>query len=148
MVERRFSRKVAIAVVAFVTGSAGLASGFAYGLVEDPAPAGVSAEPDGTPAPRVAPDYPSNVSGLTYGSVESANSPEDEPDLILVEMQDGSTGYIKKAQLNRVTGGTVSNPTEALAWQARVETSLPSTIPVYAQDGITILGEFEIAPSN
>jgi hypothetical protein len=114
----------------------------------DPAPAGVSAEPGGTVAPRVVPNYPTNDSGLTYGSVELANSPQDEPDLILVETQTGLTGYVKKAELNRATGGNVSNPQEALAWQARVDIGLPSFIPVYAQDGVTIVGEFEIAPSE
>lgn len=149
MSKRRPPRRATIiAAVVLVSGSAGVASGFAYGLDENPAPAGVSAEPGGTVAPRVVPNYPTNDSGLTYGSVELANSPQDEPDLILVETQTGLTGYVKKAELNRATGGNVSNPQEALAWQARVDIGLPSFIPVYAQDGVTIVGEFEIAPSE
>jgi hypothetical protein len=146
MRKRRFTRRTAIAAV-LVAGTAGLASGFAYGLTgDDPAPAGVSADPDGPVAPRVAPDYPQNASGLTYGSVESANSPQDEPDLILVETQTGTTGYVKKRELDRATGATVSSPEEAIAWEARADNGLPTTIPVYAHDGVTVVGVFQIAP--
>lgn len=148
MFKRRFSRRATIAAVVLVTGSVGVASGFAYGLDEDSAPAGVSADPAGPVALRVAPDYPRNASGLTYGSVESANSPQDEPDLILVETQTGITGYVYKRELDQATGATVSSPEEAIAWQARADIGLPTIIPVYAQNGITVVGVFQIAPAD
>jgi hypothetical protein len=137
---------VAISVVGMLSGVA-----FASGALQPLPPAGVAAEPGGAPAPAVTPDYPRNASGLTYGSLEQANSPDSAPDLILVEATNGKQGYVLKTVLDAATGANVSNPQEAIAWQMKVDAMAAAgqdtLIPVYRVDGTTQIGEFEISPS-
>ncbi len=115
-------------------------------------PAGVAATPGGAPAPIVQPNYPKNASGLTYGSLEEANSPDSAPDLILVEATNGRVGYVLRTALDAATGGNVSNPSEAIAWQKKVDAMAAAgqqtSIPVYLADGTTQIGVFVISPSR
>lgn len=115
--------------------SIGLALG---GFLGGSAVAGVLSTGPAEDAPK--PEYASNQSGLSYGSAASAVSPETEPDLILVETKDGTTGYVYKTDLDRASGADVKTPDDALVWQnAR---SGPASIPVYDVDGKTPIGEF------
>jgi len=155
MFKQRLSRGATTAAVLLLIGAAGAGSGVAYALVAnapDLPPAGVSTEPDGVPAPRIVPDYPMNALGLTYGSVEEANSPQDEPDLILVTTQNGTRGYVLKTELDAATGASVSSPEEAIAWEAKTDALVASgqriLVPVYSEDGFKVQGQFfEVTPS-
>ena len=88
--------------------------------------------------------YPRNASGLTYGSAELATTPDNEPDLILVVATNGKQGYVKQSQLEPATA---ANPAAAVAAQ-KAHTAAghaPKIIPVYAEDGTTVIGEFELS---
>lgn len=113
------------------------------------APAGVAVDEGGDPAPALQADYPTNAAGQTYGSLSDAVAPEDEPDLILVVASNGAEGYVLKSTLDELTGANVSSPEEAVAWQLAQETATwdSISIPVFASDGVAIVGSFEVTRS-
>lgn len=78
-----------------------------------------------------------NESGQTYGAEWL------QPDLILVELKDGTTGYCYDEDLN---GKKFSTPEEALAWQEQCQREFPNgrEIPVYERDGKTVIGYFKL----
>jgi len=84
------------------------------------------------------PVYQVNENGLTYGSGASAYSFESEPDLIRAMGDDGIIGYVYAIDLR---GPIPNTPEEALAIMQMQGTKLRS-IPLYASDGQTVLGEF------
>jgi hypothetical protein len=84
-----------------------------------------------------------NAAGLTYGSELDASSPGDAPDLIAAYATDGKLGYVRKVDLHPALP---EGPSAALSAQ-RTATNT-TVIPVYALDGKTVIGEFEIAPPN
>lgn len=83
-----------------------------------------------------------NEEGLTYG-LEAFGA-----DLILVEMENGETGYVYKEDL-LTEGDLVNTPEEALAWNKEKDKLMEKQgyvkkIPVYASDGETVVGVFFI----
>lgn len=102
--------------------------------------------------PRVVHDWPINASGETYGSALDAASPGDEPDLIRALTTDGKIGYIRRTEVDAVNGSHVKNPAEALEWMKTVEARAASgertLVSVYEQDGVTVIGSFEIGPGR
>lgn len=117
-----------------------------------PSPAGVAAAPGGVAAAPTIPNYPKNASGLRYGSLEDASSPDQAPDLILVQDTKGAIGYVLRTDLDAATGANVATPAEAVVWQARQDARAAAgktiTIAVYQSDGKTRIGGFVIAPSK
>jgi hypothetical protein len=104
---------------------------------------------DSRPMPD--PVYPENKSGQTYGSAAEANSPENEPDLILVDYQgaDGvAQGYVFKKDLDIASGVPsavgISSPEEALEWSKRAQANGDIQIPVYDETGTKELGTFTV----
>ncbi|AOY76165.1 hypothetical protein [Clostridium formicaceticum] len=85
--------------------------------------------------------YKVNENGQTYGSSLYAVSFETEPDLILAEGIDGTTGYVYAADLY---GKAPKNPQEAIAMQ-KANTDQERFIPLYASDGKTVIGEFRMS---
>lgn len=80
--------------------------------------------------------YPKNENGESYGPDIYANTyPEYEPDLILAQNEDGVIGYIKKTDIK----GGAETLEEALNWKPQ-----EYTVPMYLEDGITVIGEFRI----
>ncbi len=98
------------------------------------------------------PTYPRNGDGLTYGSAADATSPANEPDLILVVMDDGNEGYVKKVELDEANGAaavaTFKSPEEALTWQEACRNAPAPVVPVYAVDGRTVIGTFTLDNSQ
>jgi hypothetical protein len=92
-------------------------------------------------------DWPVNAGGQTYGSSALAVTPEDEPDLIKALATNGQTGYISRAEMQAIDGSQVKTPEEALAWQA-AHADETHVLPVYAVDGVTVIGEFVIEPGR
>lgn len=91
------------------------------------------------------PKYPSNSTGLTYGSVAEANVPEEEPDLILVVTDDGERqGYVYADDLNPPN---FESPEEAVAW-TKERYSKDVVLDVFESDGTTKIGTFTIAASS
>ena len=81
--------------------------------------------------------YRTNESGLTYGSAIYASSLETEPDLILVEGENGVLGYVYKTDLD---GPKANTPEEQVKiWDLNRK---PRPISVYESDGLTVIGEF------
>lgn len=76
--------------------------------------------------------FPRNEAGQTYGSALDAAV---EPDLIEAYGSNGTLGYVKKTDLY---GELPSSPAEALESKARTR----EAIPLYAADGVTVVGEF------
>lgn len=81
-----------------------------------------------------------NQNGETYGSMAKVKSVEEEPDLILARGVDGTTGYIKKVDLNK---DLPRNPEEAAAYMINFNNNDSRRIPLYAFDGKTVIGEYQ-----
>lgn len=103
-----------------------------------PAPAGRAAEE--APAPFV------NERGERGGSAEGIESDAELPDLIAAYGTNNEVGYVKKTDL---VSGPVSKD-QALALPTTTSGATeghhePSrTVPLYGEDGVTVLGEFRI----
>lgn len=87
-----------------------------------------------------APVWPTNANGQTYGSLLKSTSSATDPALVQVIATNGETGYVYSSQLNQPSP---SSPAAALAQQAA--NTAGQFIPVYAQDGTTVIGQFEVA---
>lgn len=74
--------------------------------------------------------YQLNAYGKTYGSAANAASEEEEPDLILAEGTNGTVGYIRAED------------------EVSAENGSGRSIPLYAADGQTVIGEFAISGDN
>ncbi len=85
-----------------------------------------------------APQLEENDEGLTLGSAYVAEVTGNMPDLVSVVTTDGQLGY---AYAQDLQFDTPANPQEALA--LNTEAALNPSIPVYAQDGTTIIGTFQ-----
>ncbi|MDI6707263.1 MAG: hypothetical protein QME73_13590 [Bacillota bacterium] len=91
-----------------------------------------------------------NNNGQTYGNGIEADAIGYDPELIEARSIDGTIGYVYASDLE---GDFVpQTPEEALAWQSQKKNiGKDRIIPVYAQDGKKIIGEFVIKgydPSN
>lgn len=87
--------------------------------------------------------YPVNQSGQTYGSSLYSQLYGGEPDLISAVNQDRVTGYVLKSDLD---GPMPKTREEAIAMMKKSQENGGRTIPLYAADGKTILGEYKIDP--
>jgi hypothetical protein len=83
--------------------------------------------------------YPTNEKGETYGpKITRMDDRTEDPDLVLAEGEDDVQGYVKKTDLD---GDLPSSPEEAVKYN---ETIKDRTIPLYLQDGETVVGYFRI----
>lgn len=97
-------------------------------------------KPSSTPVPHFSVGV--NAKGQTFGSLLGASNP---PDLVQVVATNGQTGYVYYAQLQSSSGGDVTSPQEAVAWDQQLASSAPISIPVYLSDGTTKIGSFLIS---
>lgn len=80
--------------------------------------------------------YPTNDTGLTYGpDIKDNTSPAQEPDLIQVCNEDGLVGYIYASAIKE----GAESLEEAMNWEPRTY-----KVPMYLEDGKTVIGEFTI----
>ena len=91
--------------------------------------------------------FPRNASGQTYGSAAGL-LPRQQPELIAVTGQSTSggghvNGYVLRSQLNDDDCGQVKTPKAAVAC-TRLHAGTSRTIPIYAQNGTTVIGTFTI----
>lgn len=88
------------------------------------------------------PSYQVNEAGQTLGSLADATGTDDAPDLVAVAMDDGTTAYIRSAELFEVEGSNEdpSSPAEALALQDARDANGPVELTAYASDGVTVVG--------
>jgi hypothetical protein len=91
-------------------------------------------------AQSATPGWPTNANGQTYGSLLKSTSSATDPDLVQVIATNSEAGYVYSSQLNQAAP---SSPAAAVAQQAANTTG--QFIPVYAQDGTTVIGQFEVS---
>jgi hypothetical protein len=90
-----------------------------------------------------APEYPTNGSGMTYGSLSDAVSPQTEPDLVAAVGDNGEEGYVKSSDI----APTIPlNPEAAVRAQNSDEYRKSKKVPLYAVDGSTVIGTFTLTP--
>ena len=84
----------------------------------------------------MAPPYPVNENGMTYGSGARVDADDPGPDLVAAYGIHGRCGFIRSADRQGAT--------------ERVAGSDPGgrDIPLYAQDGVTVIGSFRIGPGR
>ena len=104
-------------------------------------------------APTV-PVYEENEKGLSFGYVNPELPPDQQayPQLIAAIGIDGTHGYVYADDLN---GNMPKNPEEALRYMEQLDAEAARaraagarfirTIPLYMEDGETIIGEFGIS---
>ncbi|MGV9869205.1 hypothetical protein [Rhodococcus koreensis] len=97
--------------------------------------------------PESARELRTNDKGQTVGSGEAAQSDADLPDLILSYGTKGEIGYIKSADIPAAP--TTEDEIRQLPHVTQADGSAvaaqPSvTIPLYAEDGTTVVGEFRV----
>lgn len=84
-----------------------------------------------------------NDAGQTYGVI----NPQGEPDLIAVIATNNRPGYVLRTDLADANGTTASHdftsPEDALRWQEE-NAAVVHLIPVYEQDGTTLIGQFRV----
>ncbi len=109
----------------------------------------LTAEPDygdlkvPTVAELIEHGYPVNGLGETYGPA-GYEMWLGEPDLVLALGKNGTHGYLRWSEVEEVTGGNVRTPEEAIAWNEYVKERGPVEIPVYREDGETVVDWFVI----
>lgn len=81
-----------------------------------------------------------NKNGKTYGSNLINTEYGNEPDLILVECENGKSGYVYKEDFYDISNQP-KNPEEAIIYMKK---NKAKKIPVYKNDGKTIIGAFQI----
>lgn len=77
-----------------------------------------------------------NELGQTYGSALDATDRASQPDLILAEGNDGTVGYVRKADFYELEP---SSPEEAVSM---ARSDRPHIIPLYDKDGVAVIGEY------
>lgn len=86
-------------------------------------------------------DWAVNDSAQTYGVINERG----RPDLIAVIATNGQQGYVHRADLEDADGTSAAkefdDPEDALRWQEQND-GVVDEIPVYEQDGVTLIGEF------
>lgn len=140
---KRLFKAGATTAIVIGCGVTGLLGGAAVAIAAPQllSPVGVSPAPDSTGVPKPAPTYPTNAAGQTYGSAADSNSPENEPDLILVVASNGHEGHASKTALSAAEGTGFTSIADAIAW-SEGEGQKDHIVPVYTSDGKTQVGEF------
>jgi len=88
--------------------------------------------------------YETNANGLTFGSAVEEATVGQLPDLIAVEMADGTVAYIYQRDLVAAQGETPSSPTQAIAQQQerldKARERGQRGIQAFQADGVTPAG--------
>lgn len=85
--------------------------------------------------------YPVNDAGETYGP--DVKDSEEEPDLILAIGENDVVGYVRAADLD---GVAATSPDSVAEYMSNVQAE--REIPLYAEDGLTVLGTFTVGNST
>jgi hypothetical protein len=83
-----------------------------------------------------APPYPVNENGMTYGSGAGIDEDDPGPDLVAAYGTDGRCGFVRatdRDQGARTLAQALASPDPS-----------DRTVPLYAQDGVTVIGELRI----
>ena len=86
------------------------------------------------PRLATAPPYPVNENGMSYGSGAGIDEDDPGPDLVAAAGTDGRCGFVRASDRDR--DEEPSGDPEG------------RDIPLYAQDGVTVIGSFHIGPAS
>lgn len=111
--------------------------------VATPSPAAQYPEP---PAGAViaTPPFPTNQSGMTFGSGSGIDATNPGPDLLAAYGTNGAFGYIRATDRERAHG----QPPSGLVVNAPEIPPDGIDIPLYDQDGVTVIGTFTVSPGR
>jgi hypothetical protein len=82
------------------------------------------------PRLTTSPPYPENDRGMTYGSGAAVGRDDPGPDLVAAHGTNGRCGFIRSAEARNQTDPD------------------GQVIPLYAQDGVTVIGELRVGPGR
>jgi hypothetical protein len=91
-----------------------------------------------------APPYPVNENGMSYGSGASIDADDPGPDLIAAIGTNGRCGFVRASDRDEEPP---ADPEEALAQMADLDPD-GREVPLYAQDGVTVIGRFHMGPGR
>jgi len=94
------------------------------------------------PQAATAPPYPVNENGMSYGSGAAIDEDDPGPDLVAAHGTNGRCGFVRASDRQQ---DVPPSPEEALASTADPD---GRDIPLYAQDGVTVIGRFHIGPGT
>lgn len=89
------------------------------------------------PPQVAAPPYPENDLGMTYGSGAGIDEDDPGPDLVAARGADGRCGFVRSSDRDPAA--------RTLAEAQESPHPLGRVVPLYAQDGVTVIGELQIA---
>lgn len=93
----------------------------------------------------VATPFGVNAKGETYGVPKDLSG---TPDLQQAPLSAGVPGgYLTTKQINCASGGEVSNPTQAVAWD-KFSQHANTVIPVYNSNGTTVIGSYVVGATG
>ena len=96
------------------------------------------------PELATAPPYPVNEHGMSYGSGAAVDEDDPGPDLVAAYGTNGRCGFVRASDRQQ---DLPPSPEEALAYMADLDPD-GRDIPLYAQDGVTVIGRFHIGPGR
>lgn len=88
--------------------------------------------------------YSINQNGQTYGPNNPYDRENDDPDLIEVETEEGLKGYVKKEDLYERNEPSTPGEIKKRNLELKGQGMKYISIPIYAKDGTTIIGEFQM----
>ena len=96
------------------------------------------------PRLATAPPYPVNENGMSYGSGANIDEDDPGPDLVAAYGTNGRCGFVRASDRDEEPP---ADPEEAAAHMADLDPD-GRDIPLYAQDGVTVIGTFHIGPGR
>jgi hypothetical protein len=95
------------------------------------------------PQLATAPPYPVNENGMSYGSGAAVDEDDPGPDLVAAYGTNGRCGFVRASDRQDLP----HSPQEAAAYLADLDPD-GRDVPLYAQDGVTVIGRFHIGPGR
>ena len=96
------------------------------------------------PRLATAPPYPVNENGMSYGSGAGIDEDDPGPDLVAAHGTNGRCGFVRASDRQHEPP---PSPEEAAAYMAELDPG-GRDVPLYAQDGVTVIGSFHIGPGR
>ena len=90
------------------------------------------------------PPYPVNENGMSYGSGAGIDEEDPGPDLVAAYGTNGRCGFVRASDRRQ---DPPPSPEEAAAYMADLD-PVGRDVPLYAQDGVTVIGSFHIGPGR
>jgi len=97
------------------------------------------------PQPATTAPYPVNENGMTYGSGAGVDGDDPGPDLVAARGTDGRCGFVRASDREQDLPG---DPAEAAAASTTGLDPAGGLVPLYAVDGVTVVGTFRIGPGE